>query len=75
MSSTTVIDLVELMKEALRFHAPGAVDAAKIRSYVDWRGCVSPVEADIVVVADELVASGFAVVTATGWQIVSATKE
>lgn len=75
MSSTTVIDLVELMKEALRFHAPGAVDAATIRNFVGWRSGFSPVDADVVAIADELVVCGFAVVTARGWQIVSATKK
>jgi hypothetical protein len=74
MSSSAIIDLVELTKEALRYYAPGAVDAATIRSFMDWHSKVSPVEAEIVVIADKLVASGFAVVTARGWQIVSAAK-
>jgi hypothetical protein len=72
MSLPSDIDLVELTKDALRFHAPGIIGVAHIRSHIEWVSKASPSDAEIHAAAQAVVSSGFAVSSQKGWQIASA---
>lgn len=69
MHGITQEELLELVRDAFKYHAPACIGIAEISYLIEWAKKSTPTEAEILACIDQLLHIGFVTRSGYGWQI------